>query len=77
MEHILTTERPAMWQRSAADMVNTCFRHQHPEAYGRKEIPEPPLPAFLRAGRDPIPAPSGEEIPERPMGDPEARVLAV
>ena len=27
---------------SAAEMVNRCFRTQHPEAYGRPEVAGPP-----------------------------------
>lgn len=61
--------------RSAAEMINQCFRHQHPEAYGRDAVAEPSVPAVLRYGSDPR-LPGGEEIPEPPMGHPEAAVLS-
>ena len=32
-------------------MVQTCFRHQHPEAYEGLEVAEPSVPAELRYGR--------------------------
>ena len=39
-------------------MIDRCFRHQHPEAYGEIEIAEPPLPmAAIRAGQIPGPLP--------------------
>lgn len=61
--------------RSTTDMINDCFRHQHPEAYGRPETPEVVLPRELRYGaEEPIlPTPA---LPEMPMGNPEARDLA-
>lgn len=62
-------------RRSAVDMVNDCFRHQHPEAYGRGEVPEPPVPSTLRWGTDPVLTPRGPELAETAMGHPEAHVL--
>lgn len=32
-------------------MVQTCFRHQHPEAYEGLEVAEPSVPTELRYGR--------------------------
>lgn len=55
----------------AAEMVNRCFRHQHPEAYGRGEIGEAILPPELRYGLEDaiLPTPA---IPEMQTGDPDA-----
>ena len=60
--------------RTTADMINDCFRHQHPEAYGRPETLEPVLPRELRYGAEEpvVPTPA---IPEAVMGHPEARLL--
>lgn len=58
-------------KRSTTDMINDCFRHQHPEAYGRPEVAEAVVPSELRYG----PAervPESPIIPETPMGNPEA-----
>ena len=56
---------------SANEMVQRCFRHQHPEAYGRPEALEGTIPADCRFGRtDPLS--DGETLPEEPMGDPGA-----
>jgi hypothetical protein len=61
-------------RRSTADMINDCFRHQHPEAYGRPETTEIILPPELRYGvEEPVVATS--PLPEVPMGDPGARRL--
>jgi hypothetical protein len=60
--------------RSAAEMINRCFRHQHPEAYGRREIPEPRLPANLHFASDP-PVRVHLAVPEATMGDPDAVLL--
>ena len=38
----------------SAAMINRCFRHQHPEAYGEMEVAEPPLP--IRLNRSPGPS---------------------
>jgi hypothetical protein len=35
---------------NAHDMVQRCFRHQHPELYDRREVPEETLPMTLRYG---------------------------
>ncbi len=37
---------------NAAAMIDRCFRHQHPEAYGGFEVSEPIVPVHLRYGRD-------------------------
>jgi hypothetical protein len=55
-------------------MVNDCFRHQHPEAYGRPEIGEALLPQELRYGMEEVALPT-PALPEMPMGNPEAREL--
>ena len=39
----------------SSPMINQCFRHQHPEAYGSLEVSEPSVPAGLRYGRDRLP----------------------
>lgn len=33
-------------------MINDCFRHQHPEAYGRSLIPDPMVPQNFEHRRD-------------------------
>jgi hypothetical protein len=53
-------------------MINDCFRHQHPEAYGRESVPGAIVPAELRYGRDPMYASPAYEVPEERMGDPDA-----
>jgi hypothetical protein len=62
--------------RSALDMIADCFRHQHPEAFGRPPVPGAVVPNELRYGRDdlPVAAPTGI-LPEEPMGDPQAAPL--
>jgi hypothetical protein len=57
--------------RSAAEMINLCFRHQHPEAYGRPEVPDVALPRDLRYGAEET-IPATPILPEEPMGHPEA-----
>ena len=68
-----TVSEPTV-RRTAADMVNDCFRHQHPEAYGRPEIGEALLPQELRYGMEEVALPT-PALPEMPMGNPEAREL--
>lgn len=53
---------------NSAPMIDLCFRHQHPEAYGAEEVSEPAIPAILRYGSDPLPSPSPHHLPEEPMG---------
>jgi hypothetical protein len=60
----LGAPRPA--GRSTAEMIAACFRHQHPEAYGRPEVSEPHLPEQVRFGRDVVHA-TREVVPEEPM----------
>lgn len=57
-------------------MIDQCFRHQHPEAYGGLEVSEPQIPIPLRYGQDRMPAPSPECFPEEVVGHPDARPLA-
>ncbi len=61
--------------RSTTAMINACFRHQHPEAYGQPTVPEPPIPTHLRYGSDPPVTTSGLSIREEPMGLPDAQPL--
>ena len=56
-------------------MINDCFRHQHPEAYGGDPVPGGNVPAELRYGRDPMYVSLAFEIPEE-MGDPNAVPLS-
>jgi hypothetical protein len=55
-------------------MVQRCFRHQHPEAYGRPEVAEAAVPQEVRYGRDSV-GTQGELVTEEPMGHPGAVVL--
>lgn len=56
----------------AHDMVMRCFRHQHPEAYGRATPAEATgLPANVRYGAGNV-AISGPSISQEAMGDPDA-----
>jgi hypothetical protein len=57
---------------SAIDMINLCFRHQHPEAYGGEPVADAIVPTELRYGRDEIHVPPTPVIAEESMGDPEA-----
>jgi hypothetical protein len=56
-------------------MINDCFRHQHPEAYGREPVPQAGVPWDLQCGRDHLTPSVPSAIPEESMGDPEARTL--
>lgn len=56
----------------SAAMINRCFRHQHPEAYGEMEVAEPPLP--IRLNRSP--GPSRECLLENTLGYPDVIPLA-
>lgn len=60
---------------NAATMIDTCFRHQHPEAYGEIEVAEPLVPVQLRYGHDHSPAPSAECLAEDELGYPDSRAL--
>jgi hypothetical protein len=60
---------------NAAAMIDTCFRHQHPEAYGEIEVVEPLVPVQLRYGHDHSPAPSPEGLAEDELGYPDSRAL--
>ncbi len=64
--------------RSALDMIADCFRHQHPEAFGRPPVPGVILPVEVRYGRDDMRQSAPTEIMlEEPMGHPEALEEAV
>ena len=54
------------------DYITRCFRHQHPEAYDRKEVPEPEVPMEFRYGRDGGMV-SGEYVPETDRGREDVR----
>lgn len=53
---------------NAADMINRCFRHQNPDAYGGESIEEPHIPAGLRYGGGDIPS-TPETLPQQEMGN--------
>jgi hypothetical protein len=53
------------------EMIRACFRHQHPEDFGRAMVDEGPIPPELRYGTDHV-HPAGRILPEEPMGDPDA-----
>ena len=53
-------------------MVQRCFRHQHPECYGRREAAEAAVPVTLRYGMERTPTPSRECLPESDEGVPNA-----
>jgi hypothetical protein len=55
---------------SALEMIRACFRHQHPEDFGRAMVDEGPIPTELRYGTDHV-HPSGRILPEEAMGDPD------
>lgn len=69
-----TVACPICAERPVGEMVNECFRHQHPEAYGRSEGPDVTIPRELRYGaEEPIlPTPS---LPEMPIGNPESPAI--
>jgi len=56
---------------SSLAMIAACFRHQHPEDFGRAMVDEGPIPPELRYGTDHV-HPSGRIFPEESMGDPDA-----
>lgn len=56
---------------NAHDMVQHCFRHQHPEAYGREEVASADVPAVLRYGRGSADE-GGQYVVEEEMGHPQA-----
>ena len=71
----MTVEMAVNSKRSASDMVDRCFRHQHPEAYGRPEMTEASVPSQLRYGVGETVRESAV-IPEEAMGNPDAVPLA-
>ncbi len=63
--------------RSALDMIADCFRHQHPEVFGRPAVPGPVLPIEVRYGRDDVrQSPPAQSIMEEAMGYPGAIALS-
>jgi hypothetical protein len=60
---------------NSAPMIDRCFRHQHPEAYGGAEVPEPQVPVGLRHGSDPLPAASSIHSMEEDIGLRDVRPL--
>ena len=40
---------------SALEMIRACFRHQHPEDFGRAMVDEGPIPPELRLWYGPCP----------------------
>ena len=63
--------------RSALEMIADCFRHQHPEAFGRPPVPGPVLPVDVRYGRDDMRQTSpAQSLMEEAMGCPDAVLLA-
>ena len=68
--------RVAMGGRSALEMIADCFRHQHPEAFGRSPVAAPVLPIEVRYGRDEAPpSPPNTFTAEEAMGHPAAVAL--
>src|SRR5262249_55008240 len=64
------------WQmRSTSEMINDCFRHQHPEAYGRDPVPQASVPWDLQCGRDHLVTSGTSTVPEEPQGNPGAHAL--
>ena len=61
---------------NSAPMIDKCFRHQHPEAFGELEVAEPHVPICLRYGLDRVPDPTRECLAEEISGFPDARPLA-
>ena len=62
---------------SSLAMIAACFRHQHPEAFGRDPVPGVVLPMHLRYGRDEIrQSPLSEAMPEERIGREDVTPLA-
>jgi hypothetical protein len=61
---------------SALEMIASCFRHQHPEAFGDTPVAGPVLPVEIRYGLDDIREPAFTQVlSEEAIGHPEARML--
>ena len=58
--------------RSTSQMIDDCFRHQHPEAYGRVPVPHAAVPWELECGRDHMVGSPTRAVAEEPMGHPTA-----
>lgn len=61
-----------MKKKDAAEMVNRCFRHQHPEAYGGEAPPEGEVPPSLRFGIAEHYTGSAQHLHEEAMGNGES-----
>jgi hypothetical protein len=70
-----STAKPALRQRSTSEMIQDCFRHQHPEAYGGEAVPQTALPWRFVWGRDHMASVPASALPEESMGDPDASPL--
>jgi hypothetical protein len=66
------TTEAASCERTTSQMINDCFRHQHPEAYGRDPVPQGAVPWDLQCGRDHLVTAATSTIAEEPMGNPNA-----
>jgi hypothetical protein len=67
--------KPPLPPRSTSDMIQDCFRHQHPEAYGREAVPQIALPWRFVCGRDHMASMPASALPEESMGNPNAPPL--
>jgi hypothetical protein len=63
--------------RSTSQMIDDCFRHQHPEAYGRPQVAQVAVPWELECGRDHMSTSATAAVPEEAMGAPDAVPLDV
>jgi hypothetical protein len=61
--------------RTTSEMINDCFRHQHPEAYGGDPVPQAAVPWDLQCGRDHLVASPASTLPEEAMGNPGAHQI--
>jgi len=66
------TEHRPPTERSTSDMIDDCFRHQHPEAYGRPQVGQVAIPWKLGCGRDHMVTSATSAIPEEQIGNPNA-----
>ena len=69
-------DREPRAEGSALEMIAACFRHQHPEAFGRTPVAGPVLPVEVRYARDDMRALMFTQVMrEEAMGHPEAQAL--
>jgi hypothetical protein len=67
-------DRETRAEGSALEMIASCFRHQHPEAFGGMPVAGPVLPVEVRYGRDEMRDPMFTQVMgEEAMGHPEAQ----